>query len=324
MFRWGSVEGPEARDEGLFQTKSERAGRNGFIPHRSDGIVRMGVSDEVGKRRSKLESLTNQPGKEPMRDHFELTIFGDDVSPKSVDLRALLNILGGFEKAVSATGGKLAREGDPVSVNLVDVEAGSLKVIFVASLAAHLAIAKIETALNTGNFDPLPVPAHKGLREIWRTVSENGWEGCRWSNSEGVSSAEILASEELFPPKQIYTGRTTIYGECRKPGGIKKMSVWLILLDGTRRTVQLKDESLARALGKRMFQVIGLSGVAKWDADTDELIEFTADEVTGFDDHEGDHQRTSVREAFSQLAEISGSKWDDVDPDEYVRNLRRD
>jgi hypothetical protein len=121
--------------------------------------------------------------------------------------------------------------------------------------------------------------------------------------------------------RPTYSGTTTIYGECLS---VFPKCVTLRLHDGRTFGVSLAT-GLADALSDRVGETIGLDGKARWDAETNVLTAFHATEVTPYRDRDPgmDRPRTNL-EALAALAEAANGRWDNVDPDEFVRELRRD
>lgn len=74
---------------------------------------------------------------------------------------------------------------------------------------------------------------------------------------------------------------------------------------------------MAEALGERLYQTVSLEGQAVWDTTDWSLDSFKAAKIC-------DYAETSLASTFAALAELSGGRWDDVNPDEYLRSLRDD
>lgn len=112
------------------------------------------------------------------------------------------------------------------------------------------------------------------------------------------------------------TGGTNIFGRCIEVGGNKPKAVIQLHGDQSNLLVKLTKE-LAKPLGRRLYEDVVIEGNAVWDAETLKLLEFEATEISTY-------QGGNVVTAFKELAEAAGGRWDNVDAQEYVRELRDD
>ena len=127
---------------------------------------------------------------------------------------------------------------------------------------------------------------------------------------KGEVIAVILSETELFAEQPTYDGLTTVYGQCTRTGGRQRPSAEIKLLNGMTRKIKLRTTELAQTLGKRLYETVGLEGVATWDAHTDELLRFVADSVTEYTDHNEDGSKKTIVQAFEELSEASKGRWD--------------
>lgn len=138
------------------------------------------------------------------------------------------------------------------------------------------------------------------------------------------SNATIHPDDDLQESSGTYKGLTTLYAECTRVGGTRKPSAEVKLLSGERRTIRLSSLGLSQELGNRLYHVVGLDGEAEWDLLTNEMVSFYAERLTEFTDRNSDGTKRTVVQAFDELARASKGRWEKVDPEEYVTNLRRD
>ncbi len=252
---------------------------------------------------------------------FELRIKGDGVSPETVDVGDLLDVIAGLRDALAETAGPDKDTG----LFLIGIEEGSDKLLFEADQPMLEATKRITYALNSHDFSNVPVAAHRHLRQMWKAVFDNGWDSCEFNgNGSGIGNASIKLSNELFPEQKTIRGRTTVYGRCQRVGGEQKKSATIKLLDGTNKSVRLKSKELALQLGKRLYQTIGLEGEGIWNATTLELQEFRADTLSPFRDRSESGEQYTVNDSLKVLSEAAGNRWDNVNADEFVEELRRD
>ena len=81
-------------------------------------------------------------------------------------------------------------------------------------------------------------------------------------------------------------------------------------------TIQV-EESLARDLGKRLYDTVGLIGKAEWDVDTGEIISFRGSEISPFKP-----QKRGIADAFREMAAMiapNSLNLKSFDPDQKVQ-----
>ena len=120
-----------------------------------------------------------------------------------------------------------------------------------------------------------------------------------------------------------YRGQTTVYGELlRIEPHTGVPTAHLRFHTGVERWVTLTPH-VASGLAERVGETVGLIGTAVWDAATNEMVRFDADALSPYRDRDpGMDRPRTIEEAFQSLAEASNGCWDDIDPDEFVRQLR--
>lgn len=192
---------------------------------------------------------------------FEFRISGPEVSPGTVELRAVLEVLANLEKAIAATAADAGLDAESTSLNLVGICEGSSIYRLKGSRAAISSTSRIVTGLRDGNLDAIPVKARINLQKVWKALVANGWDACEFSgNGAAIGNAAIRPDCELFAENLGYRGVTTLYGQCTGVGGVSRTTAKLTLLDDTKRTVGLASRELAQELGRRLYQHIGGEG----------------------------------------------------------------
>lgn len=121
----------------------------------------------------------------------------------------------------------------------------------------------------------------------------------------------------------VFRGLTVIYGTCIRAGGDCHESAQIKLLDGKHITIRLKSEDLAKEMGKRLYQVVGLYGEATWDSRSQEMTEFRADHLTEYSDRNSDGSERTFVQSLEALARAAGNRCDNIDPDAFVQEQRR-
>lgn len=76
----------------------------------------------------------------------------------------------------------------------------------------------------------------------------------------------------------------------------------------------------------RVGRTYGFQGEAHWCLDSDRVVSFDAKRLGPYRDrdHPDDPRPRTNAEAMDNLAKASGDRWDNIDPDEWLRELRSD
>lgn len=253
-----------------------------------------------------------------MRNHrFTFVIEGDGVSPNTVSVRDLYDVVSNLEAAIAITARYSgASDDDDLMLSLVDISPGSDTLTCAVSAKMYGAASVVSHGISSRDFSRIPVPAHPRLYALQRKASNASWSLGFHANGNGIARAVIRPDDELFKPPRI-EGSTTLYGRCDRPGGERPPTARLTLLTGERVAIRLANRQLAKQIGMRLFEVIGLEGVATWNTEDWSLASFKAQRLT-------EYHETDPVTAFRHLADAADGFWDTVDPDAFVADLRAD
>jgi hypothetical protein len=238
--------------------------------------------------------------------------------PSEVDIEDLATILEDFRKAV--TGCLDSNHADNEfsgRISLVDVVEGSDGLVFEVQAQAATAVGRLSRALRSRSYGDLPSASHTALYRINQFTAKRKWGiRIRAKKSVGVEPVEVIEPNHVDPPAQRRTisGSTSLLARCLRVGGATTPTAELRLPNKRLLYVQVL-ESVARELGKRLYDQVVLSGEAVWDARDGELREFKVKEVSSFQD-------VPVDIAFKELASKARGRWDDVDAESYVKKIR--
>lgn len=245
---------------------------------------------------------------------FQFRIAGDGVRPETTPISELADFLRHIEKAVLSNAGpqdQIDPETDVVSA--VAISAGSTSITFAVTTALVASFSGIEAAVVTSDFSRITRAAHQELYEAQRRLNHLGWTvQYAPSNSLGKPAPLELAIPEP-PPARTTVGPTVVYGTCTRIGGVKPRGQ-LRLTDGNLLSFDLPRD-LAIELGHRLYEDIGIRGIAKWDVENWRVEEFEAAEIDDFVDPD-------PLEGFRRLWQVSKGIWDGVDAARYVDELR--
>lgn len=245
--------------------------------------------------------------------HLEIKIEGPGVSPATVALRDLLDLLDSFEQAVQATA-KGRGEIGAALVSLVGVAEGSDLLTMHANTKAVKATEAIVHAITSQDSSRLSYKAEECLRQIWRRASDRHWT-IGIANSK--FSAVISPSSDLFKISRV-KGTTSIGGQLRRIGGISP-TAQLLLGNNELLTVHLEGEDMAKGLSHSLYDFIALEGEATWIVPGWKIDDFRATKILPVT-----HSTVDAPAAFQLIADVAPGVWDTIDPDSFVRDQRDD
>jgi hypothetical protein len=253
------------------------------------------------------------------RHNLQLTITGPGASPENVPLSLLAVVLSRFEKAVLETLRHTRGEmsADDHSLGLVDVQVGSDTLILSVPDVASDSLALITRSVASNEWGRLPPSAHAELFELAKVVTTQDWSlQFSAAPSMGVVSACLGARNPIPAPTEpkLIKGPTVLYGRCMRVGGATRPRAEIRLHDERLLNADL-TEDVAKELAQRLYEEVGLEGVAGWNTTTWKVESFRIQAVTPY-------RKTPILEAFASLAKAAGGALDDVDAAAYVAALR--
>lgn len=251
---------------------------------------------------------------------FELKIEGKDLVPSQLSIHELTDLLLAIERAVVKTAihAEHGLDEDEAVVSLVDIGEGSTRLRFASEMpATTTAFVILSRAIADRSYANLPSPAIDALREIYDYAEKReaivGFYAPENGHYRRV--AEIRADVDLnLPELDIVRGNTVVYGKLTRIGG-NPPKARLKLLNGEAISCFV-SEKLAKRIGNRLYEVIGLAGEAKWDADDYSLLHFRAQDIAPYEE-------SSLTQAIKELRDAGSSAWQEVkDVDAFIDELR--
>lgn len=249
---------------------------------------------------------------ESRTEKFLFTIKGEGVEPNSVSVRTLGYILHQLEKVIASSITDVVLNAESHSISLVGVSHGSNSLAVATTPLMHRAAAGITKSIADDDFSLLPPPTRIELHSLWSRSKHHGWEF--HIDFMDQLTASIVPDHEICVI-DVMKGSTDVLALCQRVGGKKPITAKIIMTNGQSITVKLKNEDQARELGKRLYELVSLRGRAVWETNTWHVIDFEVEEILPF-------VSKSHSNAFKSLATVLDGFWDDIDPDQFVDNLR--
>ncbi len=256
--------------------------------------------------------------------YLEIRFAGKGASgPEQIRARDLADAIKAFEELVVSELKASGEDVDPndVVVGLVDVRAGSARFRFKSSYMATAVAAYVSAARHVKEkaYSEMRSTSAEALQTLQRVGKKyNGDVELRTHEQQGEDAeplALIRREEPIELPAPSYLkGITTLYGKIARVGG-STPKVRLDLEPG-ERLVCTVGEDLARQIATRLYEFVGLRGVAHWNLDTAEIEVFEIQALLPY-------EKTGAMDAFAALAEVSAEDFTDIqDVVQYAEVLR--
>ena len=176
------------------------------------------------------------------------------------------------------------------------------------------ACSAITHAIAKNDFSLIPPQTKLGLHKLWKRARREDWTFQFQPISNQIVFAEITPDNEICA-SELATGNTDLLAQCQRVGGKQPATAKVLLTTGENLTVTLKNQDQGRQLGHLLYDLVVLKGQATWDTSQWQVVAFEVEEILPFEGR-------GASESFAAIAKLSGNHWDDIDPDEYVHQIR--
>lgn len=253
--------------------------------------------------------------------HIKLS--GGGISPANVRMDTLYGVLGGLERAIEAMAKTMGVAFDKYEAIVTPgaLKNSSLAIPTTLNFKAHTSLREIDRAFYTDEIDRLPALVRAELLTLQFTLGQRGVTLEMTSSEVGLhgitlakDSPHISASDE---ETLEMTSPAVVYGVCMRINrGTKDAAIKLH--DGTSCTLKnLTDEHIQKLMkqtGENLDQVYRIEGQATWNMNDYRIRDIIVVSINPIERDAG--------ELFSSLREVSGNTFDDMDPVDYVNQLR--
>ena len=245
---------------------------------------------------------------------FIIKIDGENVYPKTVELRHLLETLTRLRKAISAAAIDAGESPNDVFLSLTEIsDKGSSLLTIDESDAASVGTSRVSQALRDGDLSLIPKPSRDELHKVWLRAKHNKWT----ISMHNSTPAAVIDPTRPFPATAQVRGSTSLFVYVIRAGGERSPHVLVRLPNGDKRTFSVNGKALASQLGSKLYRRVVIHGDAKWFVSTRKLAEFKVTRLGSYDDQAADPGATLL-----SLSDAMGRHWQGVDPEEYLRDER--
>jgi len=255
---------------------------------------------------------------------IRFNIAGNGATPETIGMGDLGELLRHLDEAIKAAVPpelriEHASQHAPL-VSLVSVKEGNSSDMGMAVLDYGVpALSDLTEAIATGLHSRMPVNSQENLSFISKWVIKKGYV-FEFEGDAALKVRHAVISREHpvaspYSSDAVADGVTNVWGFLLRAGGREPRST-LLFPNGEKLAVT-GDELVTKQLAQRLYEDVGIEGIATWRSSDWKMVAFKAQRVLEYRPQDAD-----VVQAFTDLAEASGGRWDDVDAAAYVRDLR--
>lgn len=251
-------------------------------------------------------------------DYVEVTFKGNDVRPDTVKASEIADILIAVENMVESQVYKKHPElkKDQLILGFTNIESSSIGLQFRSPLPdiANSALQDVGQGIQKRDFSSLPSSSYRDINTIIAfTRKYHCAAELSLNNGERNLIAEITPELRIERPPAL-KAETLIYARVVRVGG-KEPRVEIETVDG-KTLFCAATRDITTRLGTKLYQVVGLIGVAEWDIDLDNIEQFSIKDVT-------DYEKVPFKEAIDELAKTTSPFYSNItNVTEYISKLR--
>lgn len=242
---------------------------------------------------------------------FTIRLAAAHMNVDTLSLRELAELLEAFHSLLgqAAVTGDTGPDTEPLHFSLVGVkESGSISYLVLANQREKgRAIYRQATSLlNRRHTERHAAKLARKLQDLaarWKTPVE--------CYDVGATTPDVVIGVNELVDSPKISSETVLYGELMRVGGREPKAVLRV---GKHSLIMEVNRKFARELAPKLYQPVGLKGVATWDMETWEIVHFEPKELL-------EYEPVPCSQAFEELAQASPRAWTreflDTIPDFY-------
>jgi hypothetical protein len=241
-----------------------------------------------------------------INDILELRLYGDGISPKIFKSKDVAELLTNFESALKhyIIANNPDADIDNLYLSPIGLKDESLGLQFSPNVKAlfHAAFLAISTAISTNAYSTLPQKTISSLNEVQKIVRQKNCNAEFKINGEKF--ADINPNTKIELGSDVIKYETIIYPDVKRVGGNDPHVQ--IEIDGKRMSLNLTTDQ-AKLVSHRLYEEIGLKGIASYSRLDNRIVDFKVSEVLS------SYNPSTIKDSFGSLKNIIGKYWDNID-----------
>jgi hypothetical protein len=257
---------------------------------------------------------------------IEIRLVGENMLPDKISSRDVGGLITSVEQMIASIVARnnpaLGLSDDEVIVGLAHIEQGSYILQFQTIYEAEVATAyaAISRSISSENYETLPIKSIDALKTVRKLTRKYRTDIQFWENNgHYVQLATVSLNTKIDAEIPTITGKTTLYGKVIGIGGEEPPRARLRLLNGVKFNCHITrrhELRIARELGQKLYSVVGVKGMARWDSRDMSLQYFLIEQLTPY-------VPKPVSQALDSLSQAAGKYYEDVsDIDMLVADMR--
>ncbi|MEM9452268.1 MAG: hypothetical protein AAGA75_27605 [Cyanobacteria bacterium P01_E01_bin.6] len=254
---------------------------------------------------------------------FEAYFDGQNVAPGRIKSKDIAEVMTAIEDLIavmiSENHSQIVRK-DAVIVGLKSIGSGSLTLAFDVNDKAlsSIAMSELRRAFKKDDLLRLPLEARRQLENIVKFLKKYHCSFQARSLTNRKTSYFSLDTETEIPYSPQVSGETVLYGQVTRAGGADTPKIQFKPIDGSKPIYCDTTKKIAVEAAKRLYQEVGLKGLATWDTETSLIEAFQVTEIL-------EYKKADITESFNLIREKFGKTFNYIgDVDEFVASLRED
>lgn len=254
---------------------------------------------------------------------IEVRLTGGDLPPERVNARdaaALIAAVEGMLAAVVARDRGVELNETDVVISLAELRPSGYALVFTTPHPGVVenAFAAVVESVTADRLELLPIRAIDALREVRRISRKYGIDtefAASDGKKRGARRVIVRPSLRVEIEQRGICGTETIYGTVIRVGGEEPPRAKLRLLHGQVLTCDInrrKSWMIARELGGRLYQIVGVRGEARYSLVDRSILHFRIESVLPFSE-------IGIDRALNALADAGGAAFAGIDglPDAF-------
>lgn len=242
---------------------------------------------------------------------LELRLKGKGMAPGNIRSKDIAELIEAVEEMIAS---QVAHENpnikkESITIGLENISRGSLELKFKPNLTEVTtpAALNITNLVSSGQFSKLPSDTVKPLRIISSFTKRHDCTAEFYEQNGSLKLLATITPETEIPEVAPLFGETTVYGKVLRVGGANEKTPSIQFRTIAGKLVYCRTtKRLAKAIAKKLYEQIGLIGVAEWNPETLELQSFFIKAIDEYTDN-------SVEQGFDELANAYGKNFDSID-----------
>ena len=252
------------------------------------------------------------------QEYFEVSFSGNNIRPDIVKAGDIADIIKAIEDLIEAQVQKdiPGIKKEQVVVGFTNIKASSIDLEFRSPYkeAARSSFQNAGIAINENDYTKLPSPAFNALETISVFNRKHNCTATLATINGQKAVLAIITPETKIQRLHVLKGETTVYAKVVRTGG-KEPKVEIETIDGRTLFCDAPLE-VTIALGTKLYQTVGLIGIAEWDYALNNIIQFSIKDVA-------EYEQKPFKDAMEELADATRKYYSGIsEVEKHISTIR--